>query len=435
MVSLDVRCKLLLVAALGSTLGAQELVDVYVARPGETVFVMSNYRRGVAVTRGGSIWVLVTRRSQGGSELLLIGSKDGGRSFDSPISVPTAWAHMGSIVADLEKDQLHVVWEGASKGRLGSLYHQRFSCDTTKFLGTPECLLHAKGADDQFHGSDLELTRRGDLCLTLFTHRSPDRKVWKGGWSGGLMILKKAAKKWSAPRKVNVGFTGIQPGLQVVKGDLYFAYRSFGGSRFGLYFRSYDPRSNRFLDQSDLPIMTGESIDEGVELQSANTGCLGADQSGNLYLLYAAGSPSHKKNRRVGQLRLAFASRSAPGKFPTWKSQVVSDDRAQLGGNTNPVHFCLSRGPADQLFAIYSLASQQHRKLYSQVYDGGTRVARRKLLAESRAGAFAGVTGMRSAHVDTGVLAVVHGTTTKARGGRVALVVRSLPVRSFWMND
>ena len=54
-------------------------------------------------------------------------------------------------------------------------------------ISKPQLLSKGSGANDQYHAADIEMNETGDLALTVFTHRSPDRKVWKNGWAAWLL--------------------------------------------------------------------------------------------------------------------------------------------------------------------------------------------------------------------------------------------------------
>ena len=123
-------------------------------------------------------------------------------------------------------------------------------------------------------------------------------------------------------------------------------------------------------------------------LESANNACLLADPSGNLYALFAAGGIE-----QAGRGFLELAYRPA-GAADAWSRQRVCEDRDLVGGNVESLSATLARGPGHQVYAVYSKAVEQHRRLYYRVYEGGQPLGGEiEVAASDHAGAFAARAG------------------------------------------
>lgn len=396
------------------------LVEVTRAGPGETLGLNGPTLSALAPMRDGSLFVVVfrvapTKDGQPADEdLELWGSRDGGVTWQRTGSAPTRGDCAGAIVADGEA--LACLWNAYDGGRFLNVYHQRFDPARGEWLGEREVLAVGREEEDQYFASDLVATANGALVALIGSHRSPPAP-WTCGWSTAIRCLPRGAHDWTPLVQANVSAYGCAANA-VVRGDLVdVTYRTNPNEAVhGL--RSFDTGKLAFVQQRDENIGPLPCPDGYI----ANTGVLCLDTAGGRTLLHVLGAYEPGRG-------LLAASYALPGQ-PVVTTTVAADPLLQ-GGNENPAHFALARGPAMQVYAYFAKASENFAKLWQCVLENGQPVAPAKVVADGPPGSFVTVIGLRCSDAFSGlhVLTLARG---EASTGGVVSVFGTFPARTVW---
>ncbi|MCA8963812.1 MAG: hypothetical protein H6838_18860 [Planctomycetes bacterium] len=400
----------LLVVGSGA-LPAQKLgfATVTNAGPGEMVAAMMPFQRSVALGADGNWYVLVDRHKSVRDPYdidLELWRSVGGAQWQLAATAPGARDGRGVLVAEPERQRLHLVWEGRGDGEWPSVFHIAFDLQGQQFVGAPVRLAHGTGINDQYYANDACLAA-GKLVVAIGAHRSPQTKGYPG-WATGLRVLGDldgGADSWSQPQMINVGTAGIWADLAERDGVVHSSYRTYADSGHCIAMRSYDVARGEFVQRRDVRVTpTG-----GGELSNSNASLTAVDQLGDRYVMSVLGTGQGGNGQ--------FVVAHAPHGSDTWTTLVLAADRPQRGGNYNPRCLALARGPGNQMLAFYSKEAEQNSVLYVQVLDAGRVVGAERVVERGCAGAFAQLCGVRQSPRRMGVQLVVGGAVLPTDGG------------------
>ena len=372
------------------------------AAPGEQVAFGSAMTRPFAAIPGHGLFVAVTRVVDSTARLELFRSGDGGLNWRRAAIVGAQSAGEGSLLVDGER--LFLAWSGTGSRGFGSIFVQRFEPRDESFVGEPYELVSGSGAEDQYFSPDCECTADGTLVVMVGSHRNPP-PPWTCGWSSGIFVLRPDAKEWQGPLQFNAGSYGLWGNLQAIGDVVHASYRTtIDAAAIGS--RGYDVVKGAFTTDSERRVSASGS-------QVANSCVICADDRGGLSVIFVAGATEPGKGRLV----VGYS----PGTDQPFTVQPLVDDPSLIAGNENPTHFALSRGPGDQVTAVYSKASEQFAHLYTRIVAEGVPMTAEHRVVEGEPGRFRIVHGLRSTQVETGVIALGNGPTKDALGGVITL--------------
>lgn len=381
---------------------------VTTAGPGEAVHSTLPFQRALA--QDGERWfVLVNRTGADATSDLEIWSSSGGRDWELLTHAPTARDSHGAIVA--EPGRLHLLWQARADREWQSVYFATFDLVASQWTDEPQCLAQGSGANDHYFANDLCVSD-GVLVAAIGAHRSPKLQAYSS-WSTCLRTLEDRDKgRWTDPARINVGSCAVWADLAAFDGIIHSSYRTYSGDDHCIAARRWDLATGRFLEQ-DVRVVPGA----GETLRHTNAGLIAIDQLGHRYVMTVLGSTKPTD----GMIVVAHAA--ADGN--TWESLEIDADPAVQGGNTNPYHLALARGPGNQMLAFYSKAAEKNANLYVQVLDQGVRIGKPRVVERGLPGAFERLSGLRDTVPRVGVqLVVTSGGTRKAAEGEAPNEVR-----------
>lgn len=399
------------------------LVTLVSAGAKESVGCCTPWQHGIVPVRGGSLFVLVVRssyedeeRTRGiGSDLELWRSRDRGVSWQVVNSAPTTGDSDGALVPD--GDHLAVAWTAHQGKSWASAFMQRYDVTKDAWLGEPVLLAGGTGPQDQYFVTDLERTRAGALVAAIGCHASPPGPAWTCAWSTGLTWLSPGAAAWTPVAQANVSSYGCCGNL-AARGELVdVTYRTCPNEAIhGL--RTLDLATGKYQQATEDCAMTGPH--EGAFV--ANVGVLAVDGTGGRTLLHLLGDHAPGK----GRLAVSFAR---PGS--DWVSTDLADDPVLFAGNENPQHYTLARGPANQLYAYFSKASEQFANLWQCAVEDGKPVGAARIVVPAAPNTFVAMTGCRTPQAFSTAHVVVYGKPATAPGGIVS-VYGTWPAQTAW---
>lgn len=396
-----------------------ELLEVTRAAAGETVGVPRTTQHGLAGMRDGSVHAAILRSRANGTEtdLELWCCAAGTRQWQQIGAAPTLGDDVGAIVVD--GDLLAVAWSARGTGTWYSVYAQRFDPAKRTWIGEPALLAKGTGEEDQYAVPDLERVRSGALVCVFGTHRSPVG-AWTSGWSTGMCWLAPGARAWTDPVQVNTHMYGCAGTLAALGDSIDIVFRTNPDTaRLGL--RTFDAVRGAFTADKDL--LATEPTPDGEWI--ANTPAMAIDALGGCTILLQVGALDalgSSPNER-GRLVLAYAPPGG-GAGRQFTSTLLCEDPTLHGGNENPHHFALVRGPANQLHAYFAKAGDDFASLWHCAIVEGKPVGAPRRIGEGQPHAFATICGMRCAQSFSTVHAIVAGYPTDAAGGIVRAVGR-----------
>lgn len=428
---LAVSMRLLLTLLLGALVGAQQQPEAVaadglrlVAGPPKdgVVSAMRSFSQGLAIDADGHAWCLSYTHGvqQDTRELWLHKSEDGGRSWRRVAKAPTDWTIYGALAGEPKERVLHVAYAArVGKQPWMSALYQRFVIGQEVWLGEPEVLQRATGAEDQFSICDVGLDEAGAVTVLVSTHRRPKRPPWPSGWSSGLFVRGKGAAKWQGPFPIHTSTYGVWANLQLRDGKAHTTYRS-SPSHSIIGYRSFTLATQKFDQKKDVEISVRPNSGRYV----SNASSLVVHPFGSRTVVY----PAAKQGRGgSGQLMIAYAAAD-----DRWRSSVLVEDPPMTAGNVAHEHFALVQGPGTQAIALYSKISERHKVLYRRFVDAGRPLGKEEVVARSDLdGAYQRITGMRDPRVRVGIQAVVSGRDAGAALGLRA-VLAPRPVKTRW---
>lgn len=400
------------------------------ARPADPAHRVESARPGqqaAVLTPGGRLCVGVREVDPAAREPaargLLRVSEDGGVTFTTLLELPGTPLRAPVLAADPERERVYVAWESAEHGS-SAVWFATADVETGALDAEPTLVEAPAPGEAPYLVEDLAVCTHGTVALAVTAHRRPPHP-WRP-WSAALFVRAPGADRFGEMVPINLGSSGVAPDLELRDDVVDITYRTIGdGSAFGIYLRSYDLRSGRFLQDRDVPVRLADG-----DAQPANTSVTCVDGGGNRYVLYAMAAPH---DSGVNRLELAFlpATTQVSTGTPDWERQGVAADRALRGGNENPRHFALTRGPGDHVIALYSLVHEAHARLYARTFAQGEPFGEPRILAEGPPGAFTLVAGVTDPRLLGLVLGAASGFDRARPGGRVVLAGRRwpLPVR------
>jgi len=409
--------------AAAAPLAADGLPLVVAPPVGGAVSAMRSFSQGVTTDADGNTWCLSYRYVKQGDqrELWLHKSEDGGRTWRAVDQAPTGWTIYGAVVGEPEARVLHVAYAArVGKQAWTSALYQRYDIDQEAWIGEPEVLQKATGKEDQFSICDLVVDEQGTVTVLVSTHRRPKRPPWPSGWSSGLMMRAKGAKKWQGPFPIHTNTYGVWANLQLRDGRVHTTYRS-SPSHSIIGYRSFAVATRKFEQSKDVEISVRPKTGRYV----SNASSLVVHPFGSRTVVYPAAQQGRRGGK--GQLLIAYA-----GDDDRWQTSVLVDDPTMTSGNVAHEHFALVQGPGTQAIALYSKVGEQYRVLYRRFVDAGKPLGKERVVARSElAGAYRRIVAMRDPRVRTGIQAVVSGQDAGAALGLRA-VLAPRPVKTRW---
>ena len=378
------KCLTLLAALLfGAALTAQ---DPVIKRAGinsktkqpELARAMLANQKSIAVTADGRLWALVHWEdgSKVGSKfdpsnntsrhLLLMQSKDAGKTWTQSSKVRTSGSHYGSIATGVDGYTLHITWY-AWNGKKDSLnwYNTVFyaSYDTRKAIwkGTDVVLVPGSNSRSQSYATpDIAISNKGVIGVVFACARGvPPSWVGAGGsWNSGLLWKKGA--NWSKPHRINADTTGVQVNINAHRDDFWMSYRVATGG-YGIEVRRFDTIAEKFGSEGEIPVVAdANNPKRNVRTLFANNiSHLAVQPSGDLLLLYANATSA----RGGGKLWFAY---SKSGSFKFQKPFQIDDDTAMAWGNNTYRFYNLTRDGGGKVQVIYSKLVEKNRHLYTR---------------------------------------------------------------------
>lgn len=402
----------------------QRLVEITRAGPDEVVSGMGATQNGAAPTRGGALFVPVTRvttRGEGqGSDIELWRSDDGGRTWRKAASTPTQGDCNGVVAPDGER--LAVLWSAQGASDFNSVYWQRYDPTQETWIGEPVTLAAGTSRQDQYSASDLVRTPGGAIVAVFGNHAAPRAPAWKCAWSTGMRWLAAGAAPdaWSDMVQVNAAHYGCAASA-MGRGELVdITYRTNpDGAMHGL--RTVDARSGRFVQEAD----ENAGPEAGPGRHIANIGVLCIDATGGRSLLHLLGDDTPGK----GRLAVSWCRPGEPV-----RTAEIAEDPILHAGNENPQHFTLARGPGNQVFAYFGKQSEDFSNLWQCVVEEGVPLGPAKVVARGDVNAFVTVSGMRCSEAFSGLHVVTTSRSDRTPGGAVS-VFGSWPARSVFVGS
>ncbi len=410
-------------AVFAAPVSSQDVV-LKAAGPGQTVRAMLSHRHGLAQTADGRLWALVyfndgkTTAGQAARHLLLMTSKDGGKTWSQAADTRTIGDSYGSLFVDPDGKTLHVAWYATNGVKnpsrpgayLSSVFYASFDTAKGVWNGTKDTVIaQAKSDREQYYDPDVAVAADGTVFVS-FGNRyvSPPNLVGTpGSWNGHLVW--NDGTGWSKPHRINVALYGVRVDLHPRGNTLHIAYRTNPGL-YGIRYRSFDIAKKSFGAEIAVPAPAGATLQ-----YHGNQNMLAIDAKGDIYVLY--GRNANEKNPRVGEIRAAYMPAGAT-KFSA--DLLLATDIYGLGGNTTHYHFTLGVDGLGRAYALYSLKSEKNHNLYLQYLVGGKALPRVKLRAGTRDSQFAIVSGHRYEPGRHGLYAVYSDTSAigPLTGGR-----------------
>lgn len=432
-------CLSTLVLSLGGA--AQQLPGiVFTAPEGQRCRVMPPNCRGVAITPENRVLVCVLSwsgspsptRNEGGT-LWLCRSDDGGKTFGRPLQVAKGVSGRASILARRDSEVCDLVWDARRESGGVEPWHQTYDAAQGSLRGEARCLLRSPQSRQDSYVTDICPLPDGSLAVTLFANRSPVKPM-VSAWDGALLLLDAERSPGKALR-LNVGSTGIQASLQPDgEGLLRIGFRSHGTQGYGLYERRFSLQTGTFAAARPRILVPSGRLDQ-VQAEPSNTGVMARDGQGGFYLLYGWGQPSHKSRQPKGGLRISYRPRAGAADKPAWQAVQVAEDEGPDGGNVNPLHFGLSRGPGNQVFAIYTLRREGFARIYRAAFAEGRAFGKPQLLKGGAKGSFRAINTLRDHRLYSTLWAVGSGEDPRSGRERVQVLAGTLPLRSFWDRE
>lgn len=402
------------------------LVTLATAAANEAVGTSAPWQHGLIPTRDGSLFALVVRTrwrdaartGEPSSDLELWRSRDRGLSWQHATSAPTHNDADGTLVPD--GDGLALAWTSRDGKPWCSVFAQRYDPRQDAWLGKPARLAEGTGERDQYFATDLERTSQGALVAAIGCHGSPPAPAWNCGWSTGLSWLLPGAAAWTAVAQTNVSSYGCC-GTLAARGNLVdVTYRTCPNEAIhGL--RTLDLTTGQYLQATEDCAMAGPREDHYI----ANVGVLAVDGTGARTILHLLGDHSPGK----GRLALSY------GKVgEDWVTTDLADDPPLFAGNENPQHYALARGPANQLHAYWSKASEQFADLWTCAIEDGKPVGAPRVVAKGTPNSFLVLSGNRTPQAFSSAHVVTRGTPAEHPGGIVS-VYGTWPAPTAWVRQ
>ncbi|MBL8724640.1 MAG: hypothetical protein JNK49_11370 [Planctomycetes bacterium] len=394
-----------------------ELRELTRAAADQVVAIPTSSQHGLAATPDGVLWALVLRAEQvsadraskDGSDLEIWTSADRGGHWTHCASAPTAKDHDGALVP--YGDGVTLAWTAAAGGGLSNVYTQHYSVAKAQWLGEPVLLTASTGEQDQYFQPDIEATADGTLVVAFGCHRAPQRGPWRSGWSTGLRWRAPGRDTWAEVVQANVSTHGVSGTLAAHGAMVDVVYRTNPGQAI-LGLRTLHPASGTFAEEQDHPATAALVGSEPI----ANVAALAIDAQGGRTVLHVLGGDEPGE----GRLAVSFAPAGAagPGAFVT---RELCADPPLVGGNANPRHFVLCRGPGNLIHAYFAKAEEGYAALWHCALTEGQPAFAPQRVAEGGADAFVMLSGNRCAATTSTAHLLVLGRPERNPGGVVSV--------------
>lgn len=402
------------------------LVTLTTAAPNEAVGTSTPWQHGLIPTRDGSLFALVVRTrwrdaartGEPSSDLELWRSRDRGLSWQHATSAPTRNDADGTLVPD--GDGLALAWTARNGKAWCSVFAQRYDPQQNAWLGAPAVLAAGTCERDQYFASDVERTSQGALVVAIGSHGSPPAPAWNCGWSTGLSWLLPGAATWTPVAQTNVNSYGCCGTLAARGNFVDVTYRTCPDEAIhGL--RTLDLTTGQYVQATEDCAMTAPR--EGAFI--TNVGILAVDGTGARSILHLLGDHTPGK----GRLAVSY------GKVgEDWVTTDLADDPPLHAGNENPQHFALARGPANQLHAYWSKASEQFASLWTCALEDGKAVGAPRVVAKGTPNSFLALSGNRTPQAFSSAHVVTRGAPAEHPNGIVS-VYGTWPAPTAWARQ
>jgi hypothetical protein len=394
-----------------------------------STLTMGSHRRALAFDAHKNLWSLVRRTVGTTSTLLLRRSTDGGTTWTATYNVPTVNGTNGAIVTGTHCETLHVLWSATGTSSLSSVYYRAFDTDTQTWIGSTTTLAVGTSSNDQYYANDIEVTSQARIAVTYSCRytppsNSPQSSFFNGSWSSTIRLAQMAAPGahvFGPGKAINTGASGIAANMQAVGQRIHIIYRSATGG-YGIHYRAFD---TDYSVNGSFAQTTDTLIDPAG--RATNIACIATDDDcthcfkERLYVIYTVGATTAGS----GRIMMAVAQATGADVQSNWTVTTVAADAPLMGGNYTYSHYSLAVGEDQKVYAVYSLKSQGHRRLYLREYKNGlVQGAPLIICATISNDRFAIVNGFRSTQVTSHVYASVSGKLSNINTGGYAAVFR-----------
>jgi hypothetical protein len=394
-----------------------ELRQLTVATPEQVVSIPTNSQHGLVATADGTLFALVVRAQFQNAEhtgiatsdLELWTSTDRGEHWTHCGSAPTRDDCDGAMVP--EGDGVTLAWAARDGGAVSDVFTQHFAAAKAQFVGAPLRLTAGTGEQDQYFLPDLECTADGALVVAFGCHRAPQRGPWRCGWSTGLRWRAPGRDVWSEVVQANVSTHGVGGTLAAHGNAVDVVYRTNPRQAI-LGLRTWLPATGTFAQEQDHPATAAQ---EGME-PVANVASLAIDALGGRTVLHVLGGDTPGQ----GRLAVSFARAGATGP-DAFTTQDLCADPPLVGGNENPKHFVLCRGPGNLVYAYFAKAEEQFAALWQCALTDGQAAFPPQRVVEADAAAFLVLSGNRCAATTSTAQVLVLGRSAQHPGGVVSV--------------